>query len=93
MPTPRGIFGIPHGILSSTDEKIAFVIGLIALIAAVFYDGDLDLAPVSGAAIVGIIVALIGSFIAPPAVTNEWHIPVIVVLIIIGGVIIMHRRR
>jgi hypothetical protein len=89
----KGIFGIPHGILSSTDEKIAFGIGLIALVAAVFYDGDLDLAPVSGAAIVGILVALIGSFIAPPVVTNEWHIPVIVIILVIGGAIIAHRRR
>lgn len=92
MP-PRGIFGIPHGMLSSVDEKIAFGIGLIALLAAVFYDGDLDLAPVSGAAIVGIIVALIGSFIAPPVVTNEWHVSVIVVLLVIGGAIVVHRRR
>lgn len=79
--------------LSSVDEKIAFGIGLIALLAAVFYDGDLDLAPVSGAAIVGIIVALIGSFIAPPVVTNEWHVSVIVVLLVIGGAIVVHRRR
>lgn len=92
MP-PRGIFGIPHGMLSSTDEKIAFAIGIIAVVAAVFYDGDLDLAPISGAAAVGILVALIGSFIAPPVVTNEWHVSIIVVLLIIIGAIITHRRR
>ena len=79
--------------LSSTDEKIAFAIGIIALMAAVFYDGDLDLAPISGAAIVGVIVALIGSFIAPPVVTNEWHVSVIVVLLVIGGAIVVHRRK
>jgi hypothetical protein len=79
--------------LSSPDEKIAFAIGIIAVVAAVFYDGDLDLAPISGAAIVGILVALIGSFIAPPVVTNEWHVSVIVVLLIIIGAIITHQRR
>lgn len=93
MAPPRGIFGVPHGLLSSPDEWAALAIGLIALTAAVFYDGDLDLEPVSGAAIVGIVVALAVSFVAPPVVTNEWHIPVIVVLAVIIGSVIVHRRR
>ncbi|WP_435154642.1 hypothetical protein [Haladaptatus sp. DFWS20] len=91
MP-PEGIFGIPHGILSSSDERIAFGIGLVALAVAVFYDGELDLAPLSGAAVVGITVALFGSFIAPPAIANEWHIPALVALLVIGGVVAVHRR-
>lgn len=91
MP-PRGIFGIAHGILSSIDEKVALVIGIVALLAAVFYDGDLDMKPVSGAAIVGILVALVGSFLAPRAVSNEWHIPVIVVVLVVAGVVIGRRR-
>lgn len=93
MAPPRGIFGVPHGLLSSPDEWTALAIGLLALAAAVFYDGDLDLEPVPGAAIVGVVVALAVSFVAPPVVTNEWHIPVIVVLAVIIGAIIIHRRR
>ncbi|WP_256687302.1 hypothetical protein [Halococcus qingdaonensis] len=92
MEPPRGIFGIPHGLLSSPDEWAALGIGLLALAAATLYDGDLDLEPVSGAAIVGIVVALLVSFIAPSVVTNEWHVPVIVVLAVIAGVIIVHQR-
>lgn len=91
MP-PRGIFGIPHGILSSTDEQIAFVIGIVALVIAVFYDGDFDLQPVSGAAAVGVLVALFGSFVAPDAISNEWHIPVLVVLLVITGVVVGYHR-
>lgn len=91
MEPPRGIFGIPHGLLSSPDEWAALAIGLLALAAATFYDGDLDLSPVPGAAIVGIVVALVASFVAPPVVTNEWHVPVIVVLVVIIGVIFVHR--
>lgn len=95
MP-PRGIFGIPHGVLSSVDEKVAFAIGLLALAAAVGYDvlsdGDLDARPVSGAAGVGVGIALVGSFAAPAAVSNEWHVPVLVVLLVLGGVLLTHRR-
>lgn len=93
MGPPRGIFGIPHGLLSSPDEWAALAIGLLAVGVAVFYDGDLDLEPVSGAAIVGIVVALAVSFVAPPVITNEWHIPVIVVLAVIAGTIVVHHRR
>ena len=89
---PRGVFGIPHGILSSTDEQVAFAIGLVALLAAVFYDGELDLKPVSGAAAVGVLVALVGSFVAPPVVTNEWHIPVLVVVLVVGSAAFARRR-
>lgn len=92
MP-PKGVFGIPHGILSSLDEKIAFGIGVAALLVAVFYDGDMDLQPVSGAAAVGTLVALVGSFVAPQAISNEWHIPLAVVLSVIAGVVIAHRRE
>ena len=92
MGPPRGIFGIPHGLLSSPDEWAALAIGLLALATAVFYDGDLDLEPVSGAAIVGIVIALIASFLSPAAIANEWHIPVIVVLVVIAGAILAHRR-
>ena len=92
MP-PRGVFGIPHGILSSTDERIAFAIGIAAFAVAVLYDGELDLQPVSGAAGVGVAVALVGSFVAPPAVTNEWHIPVLVVLLVVAGAVFAYRRN
>ena len=88
-----GIFGVPHGILSSHDEWIALAIGLIALIVSVVYDGELDLTPVRGAAIIGVITALVGSYAAPPRVTNEWHVSVFVVLVIIVGVVLVHRRR
>lgn len=91
MP-PRGIFGIPHGILSSADEQIALLIGVVALVVAVFYDGDRDLHPVSGAAAVGILVALFGSFVAPSAIANEWHIPVLVILLVSAGAVIAYRR-
>lgn len=91
MP-PRGIFGIPHGILSSPDEWVAFLIGLVALLFAAFYDGDLDLRPVTGAAAVGVLVALLGSFAAPNAVADEWHVPVIVVLLVIAGALVARRR-
>ncbi|WP_254545294.1 hypothetical protein [Halomarina pelagica] len=92
MLVPRGIFGVPHGILSSPDEWIAFAIGLVALVIATLYDGDLDLTPVSGAAGVGILVALVGSFVAPPAIANEWHIPVFVVFIVLAGAFVARRR-
>lgn len=93
MLPPRGIFGIPHGILSSTDEWIAAAIGVVALLFALLYDGDLDLRPVSGAAAVGILVALLGSFVAPPIVAEEWHVSVIVVLLVLGGVVLARRRQ
>ena len=92
MLPPRGIFGIPHGILSSPDERIAAAIGVIALLFALLYDGDLDLRPISGAAVVGILVALLGSFLAPEVVAEEWHVPVIVVLLVLGGVALARRR-
>lgn len=91
MP-PRGIFGVPHGILSSADEQIAFAIGVVALAAAVFYDGELDMQPVSGAAAVGVLVALVGSFAAPAAISNEWHIPVLVVLLVAGSLLYARQR-
>ncbi|WP_232686666.1 hypothetical protein [Halobacterium zhouii] len=62
---PRGVFGIPHGVLSSTDEHIAFAIGLVALV---------------------------GSFAAPAAVSNEWHIPVLVVVLVVGSVAFARHR-
>jgi hypothetical protein len=92
MEPPRGIFGVPHGLLSSPDEWAALGVGVLALGAATFYDGDLDLSPVPGAAIVGIVVALVASFIAPPVVTNEWHVPVVLVLGVIVGAVLVHRR-
>lgn len=92
MP-PQGLFGIPHGILSSADEKIALVIGIVALLAAVFYDGDRDVQPLSGAAAVGVVVALAGSFALPAAVSNEWHIAVVVVLILLGGIVLVYSRN
>lgn len=92
MP-PKGIFGIPHGILSSVDEKVAFSIGIVAPIAAVFYDGDFDIRPVSLAAIVGILISLLGSFAAPQAITNEWHILVLVVLLVVASIVIARRRE
>ncbi|MFB6186060.1 MAG: hypothetical protein ABEI86_04230 [Halobacteriaceae archaeon] len=90
---PRGIFGIPHGILSSTDEKIALTIGIIAFIAAWYYDGDLDLQPIRGAAAVGILVAIVISFLAPAPISNEWHIPVLVVLLLIGGGVVIFKIK
>ncbi|MFB6104717.1 MAG: hypothetical protein ABEJ57_06495 [Halobacteriaceae archaeon] len=89
---PRGIFGIPHGILSSTDERIAFLIGLVALAAAILYNGELNMRPVRGAAAVGIVVAVLGSFAAPAAIANEWHIPVLVVLVVSGAVAYSYRH-
>ncbi|MFB6189755.1 MAG: hypothetical protein ABEI57_07700 [Halapricum sp.] len=41
MP-PREVFGIPHGILSAAEERIALLIGRGALVAAVLDDGKLD---------------------------------------------------
>lgn len=92
MLPPRGIFGVPHGILSSPDEWIAAAIGVVALVFAVLYDGDLDLRPLSGAAAAGIVFALLGSFLAPPVVAEEWHVPVVVVLLVLGGVALVRRR-
>jgi hypothetical protein len=88
----EGVFGIPHGILSSPDEWLALAIALVAVAVAWLYDGELDLAPVRTAAIVGIAVSLALSVIAPAAVTDEWHIPVIVVLLIFGGAAALFRR-
>lgn len=92
MLPPRGIFGVPHGILSSPDEWIAAAIGVVALAFAVLYDGDLDLRPLSGAAAAGVLFALFGSFVAPEVVAEEWHVPVIVVLLVLGGVWLARRR-
>ncbi|MFB6073343.1 MAG: hypothetical protein ABEJ88_10315 [Halobacterium sp.] len=91
MP-PRGLFGVPHGVLSSTDEKVAFLIGVVALAAAVLHDGELDMRPVSSASAVGVAVALAGSFAAPAAVSNEWHIPVLVVLLVAGSLLYARQR-
>ena len=82
-----GIFGVPHGILSSPDEWLAFAIGLVAVAAAVLYDGDLDLRPVGLAAVVGVLVSLGLSAVASSAVTNEWHVPVVIVLLVVVGAI------
>lgn len=98
MP-PRGIFGHPHGILSSPDEVIAFGIGVLAVVIALAYDrfsdGTLDLRPVSRTAVVGVFVGLLGSALAPPIVTDEWHIPVVVVglFIAVGAAVVEYRRR
>lgn len=92
MAGNSGIFGIPHGILSSTDEMVALLIGIFALVVAVFYDGDLDLRPMLGAAVVGFGVAILGSAVAPPIITNEWHISVVAVLVVIGGILLARRR-
>lgn len=89
---PRGLFGLPHGILSSTDERVAFLIGVIALAAAVLYDGELDVRPITGAGVVGVFVALFGALLAPAPVSNEWHIPVAVVLLVLGGVLLARRK-
>lgn len=88
MAPPTGLFGLPHGVLSSPDERIAFAIGIVALFAAVLWDGELDLAPVSVSGGIGIAVALLGSFLAPAAVSNEWHVAVVVVGIVLVGVLV-----
>ncbi|PSP56290.1 hypothetical protein BRC82_01995 [Halobacteriales archaeon QS_1_67_19] len=89
----EGLFGLPHGVLSSPDEWIALAIGLAAVAAAWLYDGDLDLAPIRTAAVVGIAVSIGLSLAAPPIVTDEWHIPVIVVTLALGGGFVLFRRR
>lgn len=85
---PRGIFGVPHGILSSPDEIIVFGIGLLAIIVGlaydVFSDGSLDLGPMSMMAALGIPVSLTGSVLAPPIITNGWYIPIIVVVLFVA---------
>lgn len=87
-----GIFGVPHGVLSSRAEWLALAIGAVALVAAWLYDGDLDVRPVSGAAVVGVLLSLAASAAAPPAVADEWHVPVLVVLALVVGVAYARRR-
>jgi hypothetical protein len=87
MP-PRGIFGVPHGVLSSTDEWIAVGTGIVVLFVAIFYDGDLEMRPLSGAAVAGLVVVAIGSLIAPPSIAGERHIFELVVT----GPAIVYRR-
>ena len=87
----EGIFGVPHGVLSSPDEWIALAIGLVAVAVAVLYDGDLDLKPVGTAAVAGILVSLVLSLVAPSVVTEEWHIPMMVVILALGGAFVLHR--
>ena len=87
----EGIFGVPHGVLSSPDEWIALAIGLVAMAVAVLYDGDLDLKPVGTAAVAGILVSLVLSLVAPSVVTDEWHIPVMVVILALGGAFTLYR--
>lgn len=91
-PSNEGIFGVPHGVLSSPDEKIALAIGLVALAVAVLYDGDLDLRPLLPAAAVGVVVSLALSVLAPPVVTNEWHVPLVVLFLSLGGLLVVFRR-
>ena len=92
LASNEGIFGVPHGILSSPDEWIALAIGLVALAVAILYDGDLDLRPLLPAAVVGIIVSLTLSILAPPIVTEEWHVPLVVLILALGGAYVLHRR-
>lgn len=92
MAPPTGIFGLPHGVLSSPDERIALAIGMVAFFAAVFWDGELDLAPVSVSGAIGIAVALLGSLVAPAAISNEWHVAVVVVGIVLVGTVVAVRR-
>lgn len=87
----EGIFGVPHGVLSSPDEWIALAIGLVAVAVAVLYDGDLDLRPVGTAAVAGVLVSLGLSLLAPSVVTDEWHIPVVVVILVLGGAFALYR--
>ncbi|WP_435180175.1 hypothetical protein [Halorussus sp. AFM4] len=89
----EGVFGVPHGVLSSRDEWLALGIGLVAVAFAVLYDGDLDLRPVRTAAVVGVVVSLGLSALAPPLVTDEWHIPVVVVLLAAGAALALRRRE
>lgn len=89
----EGIFGVPHGILSSPDEWTALAIGLVAVAVAVLYDGDLDLHPVRTAAVVGILTSLGLSVVAPPLVTDEWHVPVVVVILAVGGALVLFGKR
>ena len=93
LASNEGIFGVPHGILSSRDEWLALAIGVVAVAFAVLYDGDLNLRPVRTAAIVGIVVSLGLSALAPPLVTDEWHIPVVVVLLVVGGALALRQRE
>ncbi|MFC4358285.1 hypothetical protein ACFO0N_10040 [Halobium salinum] len=94
---PRGVFGVPHGLLSSADERAAFAIGLVALLCVFAYDllvdGDLDLRPVRSAAAVGVAVSLGVSAAAPPRVADEWHVAVVVVVLFVGAVVVFRRRR
>jgi hypothetical protein len=87
----EGIFGVPHGVLSSPDEWIALAVGLVAVAVAALYDGDLDVRPVGTAAVTGILVSLTLSLVAPAVVTDEWHIPVMVVILALGGAFVLYR--
>ncbi|UPV98851.1 hypothetical protein M0R88_09935 [Halorussus gelatinilyticus] len=88
----EGIFGVPHDVLSSRDEWLALGIGLIAVAFAVLYDGDFDLRPLRTAAVVGIVVSLGLSALAPPIVTDEWHIPRVVLVLALGAAYAYRRR-
>ncbi|UPV72811.1 hypothetical protein M0R89_09640 [Halorussus limi] len=92
LASNEGIFGVPHGILSSRDEWIALGIGLIAVAFAVLYDGDVDLRPFRTAAVVGIVVSLGLSVLAPPIVTDEWHVPLVVLVLALGAAYAYRRR-
>lgn len=91
LPQEESISGIPHGVLSSPDEWIALAIGLVAVVVAVLYDGDLDLKPMRTAAVAGILVSLGLSLVAPAVVTDERHIPVMVVILVLGGAFVLYR--
>ncbi|NEU57858.1 hypothetical protein [Halorussus sp. MSC15.2] len=92
LPSNEGVFGVPHGVLSSRDEWIALAIGLVAVAVALLYDGDLNLRPLGTAAIVGVAVSLLLSAVGPSVVTDEWHIPVVVVVLVFGGAAALFRR-
>jgi protein-S-isoprenylcysteine O-methyltransferase Ste14 len=94
---PRGVFGLPHGVLSSPAEWVALGIGVVAVFVALvllFVQGrEAHGRALAWSGAGGILVALVGSVAGRPAVTDEWHIPVGVVLVVGGGVAWFRRRE
>lgn len=81
---PEGIFGIPHGILSSVDERVAAVLGLVAIAFFAMQKGDSrDARAVAYALVIfGFALAFL-----PGIIQDEWHVGAIVIAIIGAGAI------
>ena len=81
---------IEHGPLSKPAEIAQLLIALIGFGIAALADGDSDARPVGAVLSVAAIISLVISVAAPPAITEEWHVGIIVV-VLIGSLIVYNR--